>query len=148
MGVRANSARVIEARARRGGATSAGESAGPSGEFHHAERQHLRQSLVSLTPREQDVVEAVWAGGSNETVAERMCVAIPTLRTHLMRIHRKLGTRGKGDLIRFVAERVLEGYRAGALDGKADASGEAQADGALRGKSSVSMTTAAVESSQ
>lgn len=79
------------------------------------ERQHLHEALGGLTARERDVVEAIWAGGSNEHVAERMCVAIPTLRTHLMRIHRKLGTQGKGDLIRYIAEHMLDGYRTGAL---------------------------------
>lgn len=103
-----------QAKARRAEAAST-SSAAEGGALRPQERALLAQALKGLTPRERDVVEAVWAGGTNDMVAERMCVAPPTLRTHLMRIHRKLGTRDKGEIIRFVAQRLLEGYRSGAL---------------------------------
>ncbi|RMD61831.1 MAG: LuxR family transcriptional regulator [Planctomycetota bacterium] len=102
------------ARCAREGATQAGGDEARGG-LRPQERALLAQALTALTPRERDVVEAVWVGGTNEAVAERMCVAPPTLRTHLMRIHRKLGTRDKGEIVRFVAQRLLEGYRTGLL---------------------------------
>lgn len=79
------------------------------------ESTYLRQSLLPLTPREREVVIAICAGGTNEVMADRLCIALPTLRTHLMRLNQKLGTRSKGDVVRFVASSVLDGYRSGAL---------------------------------
>lgn len=79
------------------------------------ERDHLYRSLVRLTPREREVVAAMCARGGNEAVADRLCIALPTLRTHLMRINQKLGTSNKGDLIRFISSRLLDGYRRGVI---------------------------------
>ena len=86
-----------------------------------AERRHLASDLVALTDREREVVFAICSGGPNEAVAERLFIALPTLRTHLMRVNQKLGTRSKADVVRFVVGRLLEGYRAnGALPTKAE----------------------------
>ena len=75
----------------------------------------LERRLTNLTPRERDVVRELCLGGSNEAVAERLYVALPTLRTHLMRINQKLGTRGKGDVVRYVVGFLLESYRNGQI---------------------------------
>ena len=86
------------------------------------ERDHLIKAMTNLTPREREVACAVAEGGPNETIADRMCIAVPTLRTHLMRINQKLGTTSKADLVIFVAGRLLEGYRTHALRPEAIAS--------------------------
>lgn len=78
-----------------------------------AERRFLEADLGHLTDREREVVFALCEGGSNEAIAERLFVALPTLRTHLMRIHQKLGARSKADVVRVVAARLLSAYRAG-----------------------------------
>lgn len=75
----------------------------------------LRDDLQALTPREREVVIAICRGGTNEQVADRLCIALPTLRTHLMRLNQKLGTAGKGDVVRHVASVLLTGYRQGLL---------------------------------
>lgn len=77
------------------------------------ERRFLAEDLADLTEREREVVFAVCEGGQNHTVAERLFIALPTLRTHLMRINQKLGARSKGDVVRFVAGRLLVRYRSG-----------------------------------
>ncbi len=79
------------------------------------ERRTLGEELDSLTDREREVALAICDGGSNEAVAERMFIALPTLRTHLMRINQKLGTRSKGDVVRLMVGRLLESYRAGRI---------------------------------
>ncbi len=79
----------------------------------HAERRFLESDLAHLTERERQVVFALCEGGSNEAIAERLYVALPTLRTHLMRIHQKLGVRSKADVVRVVTGRVLAAYRSG-----------------------------------
>lgn len=78
-----------------------------------AERRFLHDDLSELTDRERQVVFALCEGGQNQAVAERLYIALPTLRTHLMRINQKLGARSKGDVVRFVASRLLDRYRSG-----------------------------------
>ncbi len=79
------------------------------------ERRNLGEELETLTDREREVALAICDGGSNEAVAERMYIALPTLRTHLMRINQKLGTRSKGDVVRLMVGRLLDAYRAGRI---------------------------------
>jgi DNA-binding CsgD family transcriptional regulator len=80
-----------------------------------AEHDWLARRLDALTAREREVVRALCLGGSNEVLADRLCVALPTLRTHLMRINQKLGSESKDDIVRFVAARLLDAYRRGEL---------------------------------
>lgn len=80
-----------------------------------AEEAILDRRLDALTAREREVVRALCAGGPNETLADRLCVALPTLRTHLMRINQKLGSESKDDIVRLVAACLLEAYRRGEL---------------------------------
>jgi DNA-binding CsgD family transcriptional regulator len=86
-----------------------------------SEQDHLRRDLGILTEREREVVLAICAGGTNEAIASRLCIALPTLRTHLMRLNQKLGTTSKGDVVRFAASILIEAYRRGEL--RADSSG-------------------------
>lgn len=82
-------------------------------ELNAVEREMLAAHLTPLTEREREVVYAVCAGGQNTAIAERLYIALPTLRTHLMRINQKLGVRSKSETIRFVLARLLEAYRKG-----------------------------------
>ena len=79
------------------------------------ERNHLARRLDRLTPREREVAYAVFIGGDNEALASRLCIAMPTLRTHLMRINQKLGTTSKTDIVQYVALSLLDGYREGTI---------------------------------
>lgn len=83
------------------------------------EVDYLRSALDALTTREREVVLAICAGGTNEGIADRLCIALPTLRTHLMRLNQKLGTTSKGDVVRYVAAALIQGYRAGSLQQRA-----------------------------
>lgn len=87
----------------------------PSLQLIDGEVEFLRRSLDALTTREREVVLAICCGGTNEGIAERLCIALPTLRTHLMRLNQKLGTSSKGDVVRFVAAALIRGYRDGSL---------------------------------
>lgn len=79
------------------------------------ERHALSEELDALTDREREVALAICDGGSNEAIAERLYIALPTLRTHLMRINQKLGTKGKGDVVRLMVGRLLDAYRIGRI---------------------------------
>lgn len=82
-----------------------------------SERLFLDSALVDMTQRERDVIYALCAGGTNEVMAHRLGIALPTLRTHLMRLNQKLRTGSKSDVVRHVASLLLEGYRTGTIDG-------------------------------
>ena len=79
------------------------------------ERKQLSKRLDRLTPREREVAYAVFLGGDNEALANRLCIAMPTLRTHLMRINQKLGTTSKSDIVHYVAMSLLDAYRNGTI---------------------------------
>lgn len=82
-----------------------------------AERVFLDEALTEMTQRERDVVYALCAGGTNEEMAKRLSIALPTLRTHLMRLNQKLRTSSKSDVIRHIASVLLEGYRTSQIQG-------------------------------
>jgi ATP/maltotriose-dependent transcriptional regulator MalT len=79
------------------------------------EEHYLEAALSNLTLREREVVLAICSGGTNDAVASRLCIALPTLRTHLMRLNQKLGTTSKGDVVRHAATILIDGYRRGEL---------------------------------
>ena len=88
---------------------------GPGLLASEAERRTLERSFSDLTNREREVLFALCDGGSNEQVAARLCIALPTLRTHLMRLHQKLGTSGKSELVGLAWQRLVAAYRRGDL---------------------------------
>ncbi len=83
--------------------------------LNEREIEFLGTALRGLTEREREVVIAICSGGTNEELAERMCIAVPTVRTHLMRLNQKFGTTSKGDVIRYVMAALLCGYRSGVI---------------------------------
>jgi ATP/maltotriose-dependent transcriptional regulator MalT len=84
---------------------------GCSLQLNEVERALVEELFRDLTRREREVIFALCAGGTNEGMAERLCIALPTLRTHLMRLNQKLGTSSKGDVVRMVAAHLLRAYR-------------------------------------
>ena len=53
-----------------------------------------------LTPREQEISALVGEGLENAEIAERLCIAEVTVRTHYQRILRKLELRNRVELAR------------------------------------------------
>lgn len=76
------------------------------------ERSLVDALLPEITNREREVLYEIVKGGTNERVAERMGVKLPTLRTHLMRLNQKLGSTSKSDLVRLVTQAIVLEYRA------------------------------------
>ncbi|MEJ7648061.1 MAG: response regulator transcription factor [Nakamurella sp.] len=74
------------------------------------------QSLVTrgrakqLTARETEVLEAIVHGGTNREVARSLLVSEATVKTHLLRIHLKLGVRDRAAAVRVAFERGLLGW--------------------------------------
>jgi DNA-binding NarL/FixJ family response regulator len=70
---------------------------------HFADRARVsvrgRASLDALTEREREVLLLVAQGLSNPELAERLCVSVPTAKTHVSRILTKLGARDRTQLV-------------------------------------------------
>jgi two-component system, NarL family, response regulator NreC len=75
-------------------------------------RRHDRDSLLSLTRREQEVLELLALGYTNAEVAAAVGVALRTVEAHRVHVAQKLGLRSRADLVRFVAEQQRSRPRA------------------------------------
>lgn len=61
-----------------------------------------------LSVREAEVARLAAAGRSNREIAELLVVSVRTVETHLLRIYRKLGVRGRAELAAAVAPIVSD----------------------------------------
>lgn len=62
------------------------------------ERRRPKLGWHSLTPTELQVVELVAAGAPNNEIAERLFMAVPTVKTHLTHVYAKLGLSSRTQL--------------------------------------------------
>lgn len=54
---------------------------------------------AALTEREEEIVELLVAGATRQEVADRLVVSVRTVDSHLQRVYRKLGVRGREELV-------------------------------------------------
>lgn len=57
------------------------------------------QRLGRLTPREQDIVEQIGRGLSNDEIAERLFIGASTVKTHINRVLSKSGARDRAQVV-------------------------------------------------
>jgi NarL family two-component system response regulator YdfI len=55
--------------------------------------------MENLTPREIEVAESVWSGGTLVEVAKRLGISIKTVNAHLNSIYKKLSCGNKASLV-------------------------------------------------
>jgi two-component system response regulator NreC len=60
-----------------------------------------------LTPRESEILRLVALGFTNAEIAEALYLSIRTIETHRARLHTKLGTSTRAELVRAARERGL-----------------------------------------
>ncbi len=58
-----------------------------------------------ITSREREVIELLVLGLSYQRISERLVISIPTVKTHVSNIYKKLGVRNKIELMNVVRER-------------------------------------------
>jgi DNA-binding CsgD family transcriptional regulator len=69
------------------------------------EQESLPAAFASdydLTPREQQVAEAVARGLTNARIAETQFVSVKTVETHLYNVYRKTGVKGRVELVNLI----------------------------------------------
>ncbi len=60
---------------------------------------HSKSDTAHLTTREREVLAWALKGASSKEIAEALVLGERTVETHLANIYRKLGVRGRVDLI-------------------------------------------------
>ncbi|MCE1114443.1 MULTISPECIES: helix-turn-helix transcriptional regulator [Pseudomonas] len=58
-----------------------------------------RPAAVELTPRERQIAELLRQGHSNKLIARALEVGLPTVKTHLINLFRKLGVSNRTELV-------------------------------------------------
>jgi len=70
---------------------------------------HMRElpTLVTLTPREREVVQLVAEGLSNKQIDKRLSLSIKTVECHRGAAMRKAGRHSTADLVRYAVRNHL-----------------------------------------
>ena len=62
-----------------------------------------------LTPRENEILQAIATGKSSKHIAQALDLSVRTVETHRLNIKRKLAIESQADLIRYALERAPRG---------------------------------------
>jgi two-component system response regulator NreC len=64
-------------------------------------------SMESLTPREQEVLELLAEGGSNDEIAEQLDISPHTVARHRENLMRKLGLHNRSELVKYAIRKGI-----------------------------------------
>jgi DNA-binding NarL/FixJ family response regulator len=73
----------------------------------------VRRRPEGLTPREQEILQLVWAGLTNRTIAERLQISIKTAEAHRANMMKKLRVCNIAQLLKTALEEGLLATHAG-----------------------------------
>jgi FixJ family two-component response regulator len=62
-------------------------------------RDSILEQVASLTPREQEVMRQLITGALNKVIADRLQIAIKTVKVHRARVMEKMGVRSAAELL-------------------------------------------------
>jgi DNA-binding NarL/FixJ family response regulator len=68
---------------------------------------YLLQAPIPITAREQEILELVAGGETDQDIAEQLTISVRTVHSHLDRIRDKTGARRRADLTRLAIERGI-----------------------------------------
>lgn len=77
------------------------------GEKGGDEKKRQRKTTEGLTKRENEVLQAVAEGKTNQEVADALFISIKTVETHKTNILLKLGLRNTADLVRYAIKHEI-----------------------------------------
>jgi DNA-binding CsgD family transcriptional regulator len=64
------------------------------------------EHTVGLSLREREIAGLAIDGCSNREIADRLVLSVRTVETHLLRVYRKLGVRGRSELAGAMAQKA------------------------------------------
>jgi DNA-binding NarL/FixJ family response regulator len=70
------------------------------------------KSDLSLSGRQAAVIQQLFLGHSDKQIAKELCIAVPTVRTHLNRLFLRFGAQDRCELMIRVFAHVMERHRA------------------------------------
>ncbi len=73
----------------------------------------VKRSPEDLTPREQEILQLVWAGLTNRTIAEQLHISIKTAEAHRANMMKKLRVSNIAQLLKTALEEGLLATHAG-----------------------------------
>lgn len=73
--------------------------------------EHDDKPSTGLTPREQEILEALVDGLSYKMIAARYFISTDTVKNHIQGIYRKLHVNSKGEAISYALKRGIAGNR-------------------------------------
>ncbi len=62
-------------------------------------RESIRTRMGGLTPREQEIVQHLITGAPNKVIADRLQIAVKTVKVHRAHIMEKMGVRSVAELV-------------------------------------------------
>jgi len=71
---------------------------------HDAARRAHAERMVTLSEREQEVMQLLVAGKPNKVIADELAIAVRTVEVHRARIFEKMGVRSAVELVKLLAE--------------------------------------------
>lgn len=71
-------------------------------------REAIERELMSLTPRQFQVLQAVSEGKTNKQIAVQFGLSEKTIKNHRYRICRKLKLRGRNSLYQFSLQAFMD----------------------------------------
>jgi DNA-binding NarL/FixJ family response regulator len=67
--------------------------------FTEHEWSRLIEPLTDLSPRQEQIAKGISRGLSDKQIAERLDLAVPTVRTHMTKLYAKLGVADRVELL-------------------------------------------------
>lgn len=72
-----------------------------------AEAKRIRAMREDLTQREKKILSLIVEGYSNQEIADKLCISVPTVKTHRSNILSKCDVKNTASLVRIVMENNL-----------------------------------------
>ncbi len=67
---------------------------------------HTLFTKLKISAREQEIIQLILKGKSNKEIEDTLFISLPTVKSHIYRIYKKVGVKSRLELIRFFQQSV------------------------------------------